>query len=285
VKDYTTWYPQLVADFNKSFYKGGSVGYADGMQAANILALALPGVVEAGNVADVVAALVADINKHGHHTCGIVSIAQLFPVLSANGQHDLALALAQQTSYPSYGWMFTNVYENATTLWELWDSPLEGPEMDSRNHIMFGTISAWFYRDVAGIQLNGLEEIVIRPRQSFDMSLMPHLHAEVVTVKGPVTVDYERRGDGSEIEMTVNVPINTNGVVMMEPLVKGGKCQIIKEGGVTIHSAQKDDSVYAKSLSKVGQVEGVNGVSVDAETGVVSVKVAAGKYTFTVKWE
>jgi len=182
--------------------------------------------------------------------------------------------------------MFTNAWENATTLWELWDSPLEGPEMDSRNHIMFGTISAWFYRDVAGIQLNGLEEIVIRPRQSYDMTLMEHLHAEVVTVKGAVTVDYERRGDGSEIEMVVNVPINSNAVVMMEPLVEGGKCQIIKEGGVTIHSGVKDTTVYGRTLAgKVGKVDGVNDVTVDAETGVVSVKVSSGKYTFTAKWE
>jgi len=126
---------------------------------------------------------VKDVTTKGHLTTGIVGVAQLFPVLSMNGQHDLALKLAQMTDYPSYGWMFTNEIENATTLWELWDSPREGPGMNSRNHIMFGTVSAWFYRHVAGINLNGLEDILIRPRMAMDLSLMPYMSTEVVTIK------------------------------------------------------------------------------------------------------
>ena len=34
-------------------------------------------------------------------------------------------------------------YEPATTLWELWNSDTQGPGMNSRNHIMFGTVSSW----------------------------------------------------------------------------------------------------------------------------------------------
>lgn len=283
VKDYTTLYGQLVIDFNKNFYNG-SIGYADGMQAANTLALALPGVVSDANKSAILAAVVDDINKRGHHTCGIVSIAQLFPILSTNGHHDLALTLAQQTSYPSYGWMFTNQVEDATTLWERWDSPLENSFSNSRNHIMYGSIGAWFYKYVAGIELNGLQKIIVRPRQSYDMTLMPHLHAEVVTVKGPVTVDYERRGDGSEIEMIVNVPANTNAVVVMEPLIKGGRCRMITESGIVVYQNNVSNRKRA-SEAKI-EVEGISEVEVDANTGAVSVNVeGGGKYRFSAKWE
>jgi hypothetical protein len=163
VKDYTSFYAQAAKDFNTLFYKNPTLGYAEGSQAANTLALALPGVVAAADVPAIVLALVANITALGHHTVGVTSVSELFPMLSTHGQHDLALKLAQQTSYPSFGWseprtqihflqshschsahtlpapcapsrrMFNNEVENATTLWERWDSPLEVPLGNSRN--------------------------------------------------------------------------------------------------------------------------------------------------------
>ena len=102
--DYTQLYGHLVAEFNALFYNNQTHQYADGSQAANALALALPGVVPESDVDAVVASLVANITALGHHTCGVTSVSQLFPMLSTHGHHDLALTLAQQTSYPSYGW-------------------------------------------------------------------------------------------------------------------------------------------------------------------------------------
>ena len=298
VQDYTIFYAKLVDEFNRDFYNSTTIGYADGMQAANVLALALPDVVSDAKKPSVLAALVADINARGHLTCGIVSVAYLFPLLSANGHHDLALKLAQQTSYPSYGWMFTNEIENATTLWERWDSPMESPFSNSRNHIMYGSIGAWFYRYVAGIELNGLENIVIRPRQSFNMTLMPTLHAELVTVKGAITVEYERRSDGSEIELIVGVPMNTVAEVVMEPLVEGGICRMIRDSNTGAFVYQHTDSGSVQSHTNkhhrlgvhtdgVSEVVGVFAVHVDKMTGAVSIHVSGGgdKYRFIANWE
>ena len=283
VNDYKTFYAALVADFNKNWYKGGSTGYADGMQTANALALALPGLVESANVAGVVKALVNDINNRGvHFTTGIVGVAQLFPVLSMNGQHDLALKLAQQTTYPSYGWMFTNAVENATTLWELWDSPNEGPGMNSRNHIMFGSVGAWFYRHVAGISLNALEEVEVRPRMGVEMELMPRVAAEVVTVKGSVRVEYERSVAGA-IDMTVTIPVNTNARVSFEPLLASGKCQLIKEGESVLYRRVQGNRHHA--AAEVDDVAGVLAVAEEADTGVMHVQLTAGTYKFTALWE
>ena len=52
-------------------------------------------------------------------------------------------------------------------LWELWNSDTQGPSMNSRNHIMFGTISSWFYRYLCGVDVplgsRGYDNITIRP--------------------------------------------------------------------------------------------------------------------------
>lgn len=61
--------------------------------------------------------------------------------------------MALQNTYPSYGYEIDGEgnEEPATTLWELWDSNVEGVGMDSRNHIMFGSVSSWMYKSLAGI--------------------------------------------------------------------------------------------------------------------------------------
>ena len=83
-----------------------------------MLALTLPNVVP-NNVRKIVLEhLVSDIIQKGTHaSTGIIGTAHLCPLLSDNGYHDLALELVMSITYPSYGYMFNNPYENATTLW------------------------------------------------------------------------------------------------------------------------------------------------------------------------
>ena len=59
-----------------------------------------------------------------------------------------------EDDYPSYGYMLRGGKlgaEPATTLWELWDSDQQGPGMNSRNHIMFGTVGSWMYKHLLGV--------------------------------------------------------------------------------------------------------------------------------------
>jgi hypothetical protein len=58
--------------------------------------------------------------------------------------------------------MMRKEYENATTVWEEWNTPFPGPGMSSRNHPMFGSVGAWFYTHLAGIDLSS-NMITIRP--------------------------------------------------------------------------------------------------------------------------
>ena len=94
----------------------------------------------------VVDELVKNIESQDYHIdTGILGAKYLFNALANNGRIDVAYRMATQTTAPSYGnW----IEQGATTLWEDW------PGASSLNHIMFGDISAWFYKYLAGIQLD-----------------------------------------------------------------------------------------------------------------------------------
>ena len=82
--------------------------------------------------------------------------------LSEAGRADVAHTIANQTTWPGWGHMLSR---GATTLWEHWafsDNPY------SHNHPAFGSVSAWFYEDVAGIRVDpeavGCDRVIIRPQ-------------------------------------------------------------------------------------------------------------------------
>lgn len=95
-------------------------------------------------------------------TTGIFGTRFLLEQLSLNGRSDLALALADRSTLPSWGWMLEN---DATTLWEHWAG---SDNTYSHSHPMFGSVSAWFFRWLGGIQpaddAVGFDRIVIRPQ-------------------------------------------------------------------------------------------------------------------------
>jgi alpha-L-rhamnosidase len=275
---YSAFYQQLAEEFHRVFYTTASNCYADGMQAAQVLALALPNVVPDNVRGSVFDRLVSDITGKGNHvSTGIVSTAQLYPLLSDNGHHDLALELISSTTYPSYGYMFTNPFENATTIWELWNAPSEGPVMNSRNHIMYGSVGAWFYSHLAGIDLSS-SMITIRPRMASEAKkhLMAKINCELSTLYGLVHVSYtrdERDTVANSILVRVTIPPNARAHVMFEPLFTGGHCVTLIEGDKIIWSANNIPTH-------------LQGFEVERDvTGLMTVHVGSGQYEFQALWE
>ena len=275
---YSALYAQLAQEFHRVFYNTTLHFYADGMQAAQILALALPDVVPADLRSAVVDYLVTNITKTGNHeTAGIVATAQLYPVLSDSGHHDLALELISSITYPSYGYMFNNPYENATTIWELWDAPFEGPHMNSRNHHMYGSVGAWFYSHLAGIDLSS-EMITIRPRMASETKkhLMKKLDCQLSTFHGLIHVSYtrdERDTVANSIRLRLTIPPNAQARIIFEPLFPDGQCVELIEGDRTIWSV---DSVLTRDHTF--------NVERDPVTGLMSVHVGSGQYEFQATW-
>jgi alpha-L-rhamnosidase len=141
-----------------------------------------------------------------HLDTGIIGTKYLLDVLTENGYGEVAYRIATQKSYPGWGYM---VQEGATTLWERWEKQT-GSGMNSHNHIMLGSVDAWFYRAVAGLKCQepGWKKIIIKP------PLFPDLQeaaASVKTIRGDALVSW-RRQDGF-FELTARIPVGSESEI------------------------------------------------------------------------
>jgi alpha-L-rhamnosidase len=129
--------------YNRLLYKGDGV-YSIGSQTSQSCALH-QGLVPAGECAKVGAKLAEVVQQNkAYPDFGILGSKYIFRSLSEAGRSDLAYAMATKEDRSSYGsWL----RRGATTFWEDWG------EGASRNHIMFGDVSAWFYQYLGGIRL------------------------------------------------------------------------------------------------------------------------------------
>jgi alpha-L-rhamnosidase len=244
--------------FNKAFLKEDH--YATGSQTCNVLPLALD-MVPKERVEAVVKHLLRDIQvTHDNHlNTGIVGTRYLLEVLSKFDRADVAYTIATQTTYPSWGYM---IREGATTIWERWEY-LAGEGMNSHNHIMFGTVDIWFYRNLGGVRVikPGFEEVEIRP----DQVELKFVAVSLNTVRGPLRVEVER---GVSTRMRVSVPVGTSAKVYV-PIP--GPNAVVREGKTVI---------WAEGRAKESP-EGIKGIRL--QDRYLEVEVGSGDFDFSAK--
>lgn len=208
--------------FNREFYDSATGLYGGGTQTAMSCAL-YHGLVPPAERDRVLNNLVGMIEKtDGHLDAGILGTKYLIDCLTAAGRADVVYTMATKTDYPSWGrWLD----EGATTLWEQWDGNA------SRNHIMYGHISAWFYEALAGIMPDpeavGFKHLLIRPQP---LGNLKWARAEHESMYGTIKSAWEIRGDKFVLKITV--PANTTATVY----IPGDKREAITEGPDTIHN-------------------------------------------------
>ncbi|MEV7627751.1 family 78 glycoside hydrolase catalytic domain [Actinoplanes sp. NPDC089786] len=232
----------------EGYYRGnGDRGYR---QTHNVLALAFgltPDDATARRVAD---SIVADIRAKGTHlNTGVLGTKYLLPVLTDAGYADVALQLARQTTYPSWGYMIEN---GATTMWEHW-----ALEARSRGHYFLGTVDDWFFHSVAGIRASketGYRDLTIAPQVTGQLDWAK---ATTQTPYGPVTSDWKRTG--RTLRLAVTVPVGARA---------------------TVELPARNVWAVTESGGPVGKAEGVR--TVRQGDGTVSVEVGSGRYTFIV---
>lgn len=147
------------------------------------------------------------LERHdGHLTTGIFGTKFLLDELSRAGRSDVAARLVRQRTFPGWGHMLDN---GATTLWEHWQG---GTDTFSHNHPMFGSVSAWLYRWLGGIQpaadAVGFDRIVICPQPIAEVAWVRCSHD---SVRGRITSSWKR--DGARLEMEIEIPANTTALV------------------------------------------------------------------------
>jgi alpha-L-rhamnosidase len=195
--------------FNAHFYKSEEHTYTNGSQTALSTALMF-GLVPEGERQAVFAALVADVERQGHIDTGIIGAKNILHVLSEGGRTDLAYHIVVQQELPGWGYW---VNQGATTLWETWQGEA------SRNHIMFGDVSNWFFRWLAGIGPDpsgpGFQRVLIRPTPVADLSWAK---AKYDSIRGTIISDWERSDERFRLNLTI--PANVTATVWIPAAMK-----------------------------------------------------------------
>jgi alpha-L-rhamnosidase len=211
-----------------------NVGYR---QTSNLLPLSL-GLVPPGHRQGVLDNLVADIHARGDHlNTGNLGTKLILPVLTDNGYGDLAYTIAAQTTYPSWGYWFTQL--GATTMWEQW-------EATARSHdiAFLGTVDDWFYTRLAGIQpaAPGYETILIKP--FVPSAGLDHAGAQIDTIRGAVSSDWVRSNHG--LKLQVEIPGNTTAEVQV-PTDDPSSVRVTPRSGAMFVRFEDGYAVYAVS--------------------------------------
>jgi alpha-L-rhamnosidase len=129
-------------------------------------------------------------------------------VLSREGRADLAYAIVTQPDFPGWGWMLKN---GATTLWEHWEF---SDNTFSHNHPMFGSVSEWFYKALAGIQLApdcaGCDKLILAPQPVGDLTWVKASHD---TVRGKIISEW--RKENGRFQWRVRVPAGASATAFV----------------------------------------------------------------------
>jgi alpha-L-rhamnosidase len=213
------------AAYNEMYLDKGNGRYENGSVTANILPLAF------GMVPTQLEKIVFDniVEKTenefgGHVSTGVVGIQQLMRTLTDHGRGDLALKIATNDTYPSWGYMVRN---GATTIWELWNGNTADPAMNSGNHVMLlGDLILWEYEYLGGIRPMepGYSRIQLKP------TIIPgldYVKCSYESVSGRIESSWKvYKG---HYEWNIKIPANTEAEVWI-PTSSGYVKQIVGSG-------------------------------------------------------
>ncbi|WP_168207418.1 alpha-L-rhamnosidase [Microlunatus elymi] len=152
----------------------------------------------------VVEHLVADIAERDDHlNVGCIGANTVLKALTDHGHGDLALRVARQTSYPSWGYWFAN---GADTMWEMWETTAR-----SRDHYFHGTVVQWLFEEVAGLRCgdHGWQTMIVQPHPIGDLQ---HVAYGIETIRGRAAVSWQRDQSG-RFTLTVDVPAGCTALV------------------------------------------------------------------------
>jgi alpha-L-rhamnosidase len=189
-----------------------------------------------------VGALVQDVlvTNQGHLDTGIFGTKYLLNALTDAGRADIAATIVGQKTFPGWGHMLEN---GATTLWEHWEY---SDNTFSHNHPMFGSVSEWFYKAVAGIapasDAIGFDRVRIQPHPMPGVTWARGIYR---SIHGTIATEWAQRADG--FHLTVTLPPNTSARVTvpastLRQVTESGK-PIDRANGVLILLIKDDHAI------------------------------------------
>ena len=211
--------------YNARYFDSVSGCYANNTVTANILPLSF-WMVGPNYEHSVLEHIVEKTEKDfdGHVSTGVVGIQHLMRTLTDYGRGDLALRMATDTTYPSWGYMVKN---GATTIWELWNGDTGDPAMNSGNHVMLlGDLIIWYYEYLGGIRplAPGYSKIMLKP---YPIKGLDYVNCSYQSVSGLIKSKWKR--NGNRFEWEILIPANTTAEVWL-PTAEEYQKQILGSG-------------------------------------------------------
>ena len=263
---YDELFENIRADFNKRWWDEERGFYAENptqelRQGFQAWAIGF-GLVEEGNREALMEKLARDVavTRSGHMMIGFVGMRWMWPVLTEAAHlgvphaKDALFAVAQQTTYPSYGYHIGLGYTGVGEYWEA--------STRTRNHQFQGSIGQWFYEELAGIKqaAPGFKEITVRPLIGSEYGV-DEVAATHESLHGLIKSSWKDSED--ELVMDVTIPANTTARVHVPAEV----AEAITESGTGTASP----AASAPGVTLVGP-----------ENDAIVFEIGSGTYRFTV---
>ena len=171
---------------------------------------------------------------------GILGGRVLFRVLAQFGQAELAYRMIATPRNPSYGFW---IKRGATSLWEDFD---DGEQPGSRNHHMWGDVSAWMIEVLAGIQINPgcVDPGEVRIQPHFIRALT-HAAGYHQGVHGRISSAWRR--EGGLIRLTLDVPAGHRGDILLDmdwQFEDGARARPLQSGEYLLLPRQVKDKFF-----------------------------------------
>jgi alpha-L-rhamnosidase len=230
---YSSLAGEIRSAFNQKFYRAKEKTYA-GSEQTSLAAALYFNLVPSKDVKKVAGTLAKVIVKNDTLLdCGVLGAKWIPHALSDNGYEDLAFQISKNKRYPGWGyWMELG----ATTLWEAFNTDTRD---NSRNHMFFGDIVHWWYKEITGIRPDpanvGFKHFYIQP---FFPENLEFAEASHDCMYGMIRSEWKREGE--KISMLIEVPANTSSTI------------ILPGGGLTINGQPVKRSDYTKNFSTKG---------------------------------
>lgn len=202
----------VISGINRVFFCRETCTYGNGVQGENMLALAEGLVPDEYRIR-----MEQDLRHHYsvetdyHLDTGIVLTPVLLDYLTEHGCRDIAWKIMTATTYPSY----YNLMEGDTTFSEHWSKKwpdyyfgepgnsrlVKGGGDLSHCHPMYGSVAAWLYEKVAGLDMTRLyqKQVWVTP---YFMDQLSWAEATKKTAFGPVRVSWFRK-EGYVLELEI----------------------------------------------------------------------------------
>jgi alpha-L-rhamnosidase len=201
------YYSKLASDIKRSFqaayYDRSSKTVGNGGQTSLSMGLYMDLIPEKDQ-GQVLEYLLTKIDSADYHfDAGVGGVKALYETLSSAGQDQVIYQMVNQRDFPGYGYW---IEQGANTLWQDWDGSM------SLNHIMFGSVSEWFFQSLAGInpdlQHPGFKNVIINPAFVEDLQWAS---GEFEGPYGEIVSSWERKDD--KVILRISIPVNSTASI------------------------------------------------------------------------